>query len=100
MHTCDHQTSSLGTKADHERRFALEEAIFRSKHPLFRREKGFPLTTARYLGKVCRAQRLLLRCGDVSEKQRGIELPESACQAPLFSTRPLARFQPQSRVLH
>jgi hypothetical protein len=44
MHTCDHQTLGLGTKADHERRFALEEVFFRSKHPLFRREKDFSLT--------------------------------------------------------
>lgn len=54
MYTCDHQTTSLGTKADHERGFALEKASVRSKHPLFRGKRVFSYYCvygpARYLG--------------------------------------------------
>jgi hypothetical protein len=57
MHTCDHQTTSLGTKADHECGSALEKASVRSKHPLFREKRIFSYccSTASLLlgGKVC-----------------------------------------------
>jgi hypothetical protein len=52
-HTCDHQTSSLGTKADHERCFALEKAFFfPSKHPLSREKRIFPICQQRKLAEL------------------------------------------------
>lgn len=43
MHTCDDQTLSLGTKADHERCFAWDEASFQIETSVVQAGKTFPL---------------------------------------------------------
>jgi hypothetical protein len=69
VHTCDHQTSSLGTKAVHERCFAFGRGVFQIETSVVQERKTFPL---RLRTRVTSAEVLLMNfCfsdsdGDVS----------------------------------